>query len=141
MQIDMDISYKQLTIALLAPLMLLVSSCSSKLISAPGIKGRFIEESTGKPIAGVKVRYTHIGDGLTKESITDAEGYFLFEPEFTYGYAGYPTSPLALHVRLELLIRDKHNWSDSRFYVTNTDTNNALIGSGDLKVNQVFLTP
>jgi hypothetical protein len=137
----MNLFPKQLTITLLAPLILLVSSCSSKLISAPGIKGRFIEESTGKPIAGAKVDYTNVADGLSKQGTTDAEGYFLFEPEFTYGYAGYPTSPLALHVRLELLIRDKHNWSDSRFYVTNTDTNNAVIAAGDLKVNEVFLRP
>ena len=124
---------------ILAQLILLVSSCRSKLISAPGIKGRFIEESTGQPIAGAKVDYTNVADGLSKQGTTDAEGYFWFEPEFTYGYAGYPTSPLALHVRLELLIRDKHNWSDSRFYVTNTDTNNAVINAGEIKVNEVFL--
>jgi hypothetical protein len=78
---------------------------------------------------------------LSKEITTDADGRFIFQPEFTYGYAGYPTSPLALHVRLELQIRDKHNWSDSRFYVRNTDVDNAIIDAGDIRVNQIFLTP
>ncbi len=137
----MNLLPKQLTITLLAPLILLVSSCSSKLISAPGIKGRFIEESTGEPIAGAKVRYTHIGDGLTKESTTDAEGRFIFQPEFTEGYAGYPTSPVSLQVSLELLIRDKHNFSSAYHFVKNTDVENALIDVGDIRVNQFFLTP
>lgn len=133
--------YQQIVIPLITSVMLLLVGCSSKLISAPGITGRFIEESTGKPIAGVKVRYTSVGDGLSKEGTTDANGRFSFEPEFTTGYAGYPTSPLGLHVRLELRIRDKHNWSDSRFYVRNTDVDHATINTGDIRVNKVFLTP
>lgn len=137
----MNLLPKQLTITLLAPLMLLVSSCSSKLISAPGIKGRFIEESTGKPIAGAKVRYANVGDGLTKGSITDLDGRFVFQPEFTKGYAGYPTSPVSLQVSLELLIRDKHNFSSAYHFVKNTDVENALIDVGDIRVNQFFLTP
>jgi hypothetical protein len=145
----MNLLPKQLIITLLAPLMLLVSSCSSKLISAPGIKGRFIEESTGKPIAGAKVRYTNIGEGLTKESITDADGRFIFQPEFTEGYAGYPTSPVGLRVRLQLMIKDKHNFSSvypsvkNSAYpsVKNTDVDNAMIDAGDIKVNRFFLNP
>lgn len=121
--------------------MLLLVGCSSKLISAPGITGRFIEESTDKPIAGVKVRYTNVGDGLSKEGTTDTNGRFSFEPEFTTGYAGYPTSPVGLQVVLELLTRDKHNFSSGYHFVKNTDVDHATINTGDIRVNKVFLTP
>lgn len=131
--------YKQLITVFITTLMLFLGGCSSKLISAPGITGRFIEDSTGKPISGVRVRYTHIGDGLSKESTTDADGRFVFQPEFTRGYSGYPTSPVGLQVSLELLIKDKHNWSSSGYFVNNTDINNAIINVGDIQVNKVYL--
>ena len=112
----------------------------SKLISDPGIAGRFIEDSTGKPIAGVKVVYTNVADGLTKESTTDADGQFIFQPEFTYDYAGYPTSPLGLQVTIELRIREKHNFNSGYHFVNNTDIDHATIDAGDIRVNKVFLS-
>ncbi len=130
---------KKLILGLITTLMLLLAGCSSKLILAPGITGRFIEDSTGKPIAGARVRYTHVGDGLSKESTTDAEGRFIFQSEFTHGYAGYPTSPVSLQVDVELLIRDKHNFSSGYHFVRNTDVDNALIKAGDIRVHKVFL--
>jgi hypothetical protein len=140
---------KQLTIALLALLLPLVGGCSSKLISAPGIKGRFIEGSTGQPIAGARVRYTNIGESLTKESITDADGRFVFQPEFTEGYAGYPAAPVGLRVRLQLMIKDKHSFSavypaaGNPAYpsVKNTAVNDAMIDAGDIKVDRSYLIP
>ncbi|GBF78762.1 carboxypeptidase-like regulatory domain-containing protein [Aphanothece sacrum] len=130
---------KQFIIGFMTTVILFLGGCSSKLISAPGITGRFIEESTGKPIAGVRVRYTNIGDRLSKESTTDGEGRFIFQPEFAYGYAGYPTSPVSLQVSLELLIRDKHNFSSAYHFVRNTDIDHATINTGDIRVNKVFL--
>ena len=132
------ILYRKCVLILITTLILVIGGCSSKLISAPGITGRFIEESTGKPIAGVRVRYTHIGDDKSKEVTTDANGRFSFEPEFTYGYAGYPTSPVGLQVELKLLIRDKHNWAKSGYFVNNTDVDKAKINAGDIRINKVF---
>lgn len=133
--------YKQIVISLIISVMLLLVGCSSKLISAPGITGRFIEDSTGKPIAGVRVKYTNVGDGLSKEVTTDNNGRFSFESEFTYGYAGYPTSPVGLQVVLKLLIRDKHNFSSAYRFVKNTDVDHATINTGDIRVNKFFLMP
>ena len=133
--------YKQIVISLIISVMLLLVGCSSKLISAPGITGRFIEDSTGKPIAGVRVKYTNVGDGLSKEVTTDNNGRFSFESEFTYGYAGYPTSPVGLQVVLKLLIRDKHNFSSAYRLVKNTDVDHATINTGDIRVNKFFLMP
>ncbi|MCE2941448.1 MAG: carboxypeptidase-like regulatory domain-containing protein [Gemmatimonadota bacterium] len=141
---------RQLAIASLAPLILLTaSSCRTRLISAPGIEGRFLEESTGIPIAGAKVKYTSIGDGVTKESLTDADGRFRFLPEFTQGYAGYPSSPVGLRVRIQLMMKDAHNFSavfpsaksSSHPSVKNTDIDNAMIKAGDIRVNRFFLDP
>jgi hypothetical protein len=133
--------YKQIVIPLITSLILLLVGCSSKLISSPGITGRFIEESTGKPIAGARVRYTNVGDGLSKEGTTDVNGRFIFQPEFTTGYAGYPTSPVSLQVIIELLTRDQYNFSSGYHFVKNTDVAHATINTGDIRVNKVFLTP
>lgn len=126
---------------LITTLVLLLGGCTSKLILEPGISGRFIEDSSGKPLAGARVRYTQIAKETSKETITDIDGSFAFQPEFTFGYSGYPTSPVSLQVRLELLIRDKHNWSSSGYFVNNTDVDNATINVGDIQVDKVFLTP
>lgn len=131
--------YQKFVLILITTLMLFIGGCSSNLISAPGITGRFIKESNGEPIAGARVRYTHIGDGKSKESKTDIDGSFVFQPEFTRGYSGYPTSPVSLQVRLELLIRDKYNWSSSGYFVNNNDVDNATINAGDIRVNKVYL--
>lgn len=132
---------QQLITVFITTLMLFLGGCSSKLISAPGITGRFINDSNGEPIARVRVRYTHIGDGKSKESKTDSNGRFVFQPEFTRGYSGYPTSPVGLQVRIQLLIRDKYNWSSSGYFVKNTDVDNPTINVGDIRVNKVYLTP
>lgn len=131
----------QLVSVVLTALMFSLGGCSSKLISAPGITGRFVEEASGEPIAAVGVRYTNIGEDLSKETTTDSDGRFIFEPEFTYGYSGYPTSPVSLQVRLELLNRDKYNWSASGYFVNNTDIDEPIINAGEIRVNKVFLNP
>jgi hypothetical protein len=121
-------------------LTLSIGGCNSKLISAPGITGRFIEKQSRKPLSGIKVRYTHIGGRLQKETTTNATGRFSFEPEFTYGYAGYPTSPVMLQVVLEVVReRDRLPLSFGNFEVKQTDIDNALIDAGDIQVDRKLL--
>ena len=133
--------YKQWLIMVMSSMMLFLGGCWSTLISSPGITGRFIEDSTGKPISGARVRYTNVGDKPSKEDITDADGRFSFKPEFTIGYVGFPASPVKLQVILELFLREKHNFSSGYHFVKNTDVLHSTINAGDIRVNKIFFTP
>jgi hypothetical protein len=122
-------------------MMLFLGGCWSTLISSPGIAGRFIEDSTGQPISGARVRYTNVGDRHSKESITDTDGRFNFKPEFAIGYVGFPASPVKLQVVLELFLREKHNFSSGYYFVKNTDVLHSTINAGDIRVNKIFFAP
>ena len=137
----MDQLYKHWPIVVISSMMLFLGGCCSILISSPGITGRFIEDSTGQPISGARVRYTNVGDRHYRESTTDTGGRFSFKPDFAIGYVGFPASPVKLQVVLELFLREKHNFSSGYFFVKNTDVLHSIINTGDIRVNKIFFAP
>jgi len=123
---------------LLAPLLVL-TGCG-KLVVDPGLRGRFVAEDTGAPIAAAKVIYRSAGGNVTKETTTAADGSFEFAPTFTRGYAGWPCSPLALRVTWELVLHDKHNPTGISGFVRNTEPAHAMIEAGEIKIARSFIT-
>jgi hypothetical protein len=87
----------------------------------------------------VKVVYKNIGDNFTRETTTNAEGSFTFDPEFTYGYYSFGFMTVGLQVSISLKIKTKHNWSKSGYFVRNEDTDHALIQAGTIEIDSFFL--
>jgi hypothetical protein len=118
----------------------LLTGCVSKIILHPGISGRFVEEESGKPIVGTRVSYTNTGDKFSRETITDLNGAFSFPADFVDGYTGFPTVAIGLQAEIILMARPEFNWS-GLYQVKNSSVDKAVIDTGIIKVNSLFLIP
>ena len=117
---------------------LLLTGCISRIIEHPGIRGRFVREEDGRPLAGVPVLYRNMGDGATRLSRTDTDGRFVFPASFTWAYTGFPTAPTTEGVELSLPIRRSLNWSRPAYQVQTTDIGHAVIEAGEIPIAPFF---
>jgi len=122
---------------LLCSLLLLPGGCESRVISQPGLQGRFVWEDSGEPIAGVSVVYEDT-TGRRLISTTGEDGGFSFPPVLDKDYTGFPVQGVGLQARWTLLLSEKHNPSSSVGFVIHTDTRNATLDAGVIKISPLF---
>lgn len=116
----------------------LLTGCVSRIIEHPGIRGRFLRQEDGRPLAGVVVLYRDMGDGVRRRTRTDAEGRFSFPAELTWAYTGFPTAPSTEGVELSLELRRRLNWSHAGYGVSSTAISKAVIEAGAIRISPFF---
>lgn len=116
----------------------LLTGCVSRIIEHPGIRGRFLRQEDGRPLAGVVVLYRNMGDGFRRRTRTDAAGRFSFPAELTWAYTGFPTAPSTEGVELSLELRRRLNWIRPTYEVRSTDLKHAVIEAGAIRISPFF---